>query len=249
MYPRILASLIDHPVETVQIGVNWTAVVAEKKGRQSCGLASTLAEGHNHSSEPDIPLPGSLEKLSSQELASWILSDIPLRRSIGCAAINAVLGLCPLNGGDQNAEAVMLEHGRGKKVALVGHFPFAERLREQLGELHVLDLDPRGSDLPAAAAPQILPGADLVAITGMAFINHTLPKLLGLCREDAFVMILGPSTPLTSIWREFGVNCLAGAVVENIPAVLSAVGQGATFRQLHKTGVRLITQVIDPGGI
>ena len=43
---------------------------------------------------------------------------------------------------------------------------------------------------------------------------------------------------------DYGVNLLAGSSVEDIPAVLAAVGQGANFRQVHKAGVRLITQLI-----
>jgi uncharacterized protein (DUF4213/DUF364 family) len=241
MYSKIIATLIDKPVQRVQIGVNWTAVVVEKSGQLSCGLASTLTEGHNHSGEPDIPSPGSLENRPGLELANWIFSDIPLRRSIGCAAINALLPSSPADWVDKNAETVMLEQGRGKKVVLIGHFPFVNRLRDQLSQLDVLDLYPSGGDLPASAAPEILPGADLVAITGMAFINHTLPDLLKLCRQTAYVILLGPSTPLTSIWKDYGVNLLAGAIVEDIPRVLAAVGQGATFRQLHKVGVRLVS--------
>ena len=243
MYSRILASLSEYPVNKVQIGTNWTAVVVEKNGVEYCGLASTLAGDHNHSGEPDIPAPGSLENLPALDLASWILSDIPLRRSIGCAAINALLPQAPSAWIDKNAEQAMLEHGSGKKVALIGHFPFVERLQDRLGELRVLDQNPTGDDLPASAAPEILPEADLVAITGMAFVNGTLPGLLKLCRDDAFVILLGPSIPLTPIWKNFGVNMLAGAVVEYIPAILAALGQGATFRQLHKAGVRLVTQV------
>lgn len=248
MYSRILANLTDYPVVNVQIGTNWTAVVVDKDGQECCGLASTLAVEHNHSGEPDIPSPGSLEKIPALDLAGWILSEIPLRRSIGCATINALLPRNPINWVDKNAETAMLEEGKDKKVVLIGHFPFAERLRDQLGELHVLDLNPIGGDLPASAAPEILPTADLVAITGMAFINHTLPGLLDLCRRDAFLIILGPSTPLTPIWKDYGVNMLAGAIVEDINGVLAAVGQGATFRQLHKAGIRLVTQLTFPGG-
>jgi len=245
MYSRILASLIESPVNKVQIGTNWTAVVVEKDGRDFCGLASTLTEEHNHSGEPDIPDPGSLEKIPGLELAAWILSDIPLRRSIGCAAINALLPQTQSAWVDKNAEDAMLEGGRGKKSVLIGHFPFVERLRSQLGELQVLDLNPVGDDLPASAAPEILPTADLVAITGMAFVNGTLPGLLKYCRQDAYVILLGPSTPLTPVWNEFGVDLLAGSVVEDIPAVVTALSQGATFRQLHKAGVRLVTQLTD----
>jgi len=248
MYSRILADLTEYPVIKVQYSKIKSFGLVEKDGREFCGLASTLAGEHNHSGEPDIPSPGLLEKVPPLDLAGWILSEIPLRRSIGCAAINALLPQNPVDWVDKNAETAMLEEGRDKKVVLIGHFPFAERLRDQLGELHVLDLNPIGDDLPASAAPDILPAADLVAITGMAFINHTLPGLLDLCRRDAFLIILGPSTPLTPIWKDYGVNMLAGAIVEDIPGVFAAVGQGATFRQLHKVGVRLVTQLTFPGG-
>jgi uncharacterized protein (DUF4213/DUF364 family) len=243
MYSKILADLSDYPVKKVQIGTNWTAVVVEKDGMENCGLASTLAEGHNHAGEPDIPAPGYLENLSALDLAKWILSDIPLRRSIGCAAINALLPQTPSTWVDKNAREVILEHGSGKKVVLIGHFPFVNKLQDRLGELYVLDLNPIGDDLPASAAPEILPEADLVAITGMAFVNGTLPGLLRLCRDETYLILMGPSTPLTSMWREFGVDMLAGAVVENIPAVLAALGQAATFSQLHIAGVRLVTQM------
>ena len=144
---------------------------------------------------------------------------------------------------DQNADEAILKHGRGKKAVLIGHFPFADHLRKELEDFTVLDLNPSGKDLPASAAPEVLPDADLVAITGMTFINHTLPGLLELCKKDAYILILGPSTPLSPVMAEYGVDLLAGSHVEDIPAVLAAVGQGANFRQVHKAGVRLITQV------
>jgi len=244
MYSRILNTLPDDPVLEVQIGLHWSAVVVEKNGVPKCGLATTLIADHHHTGEPDIPNPGHLEGNSALELAGWINSDIPLRRSIGCAAINALLPHEPGSWVEGNAEGAILEHGSGKRAVLIGHFPFVEKLRDQLEEFTVLDLNPSGADLPASAAPDLLPKADLVAITGMTFINQTLPTLLSLCRSDAYVLLLGPSTPLSPILAEYGVNLLAGSIVEDIPAVLAALGQGASFRQIHRAGVRLITQIL-----
>lgn len=244
MYSRILKSLPDHPLLEVRIGLHWTAAVVEKEDGPQCGLASTLGEGHHHSGEPTIPEPGTLESYSPSELASWIESEIPLRRSIGCAVINALLPRQPESWVDQNAEEAILERGRGKKNVLIGHFPFADTLKEELEDFNILELDPAEGDFPASAAPDLLPKADLVAITGMTFINHTLPDLLDLCKPDAYVLVLGPSTPLTPLLADYGVDLLAGSSVENIPAVLAAVGQGANFRQTHRAGVRLITQPI-----
>jgi len=243
MYSSIIKKLPDNPVREVRIGLHWTAVVVEKPSGLQCGLASTLEVDHNHTGEPTIPDPGHLVSLPALELADWINSDIPLRRSVGCAAINALIPQDPSRWVDQNADEAILEHGRGKKAVLIGHFPFANHLRTELEDFSVLDLNPSGQDLPASAAPDVLPDADLVAITGMTFINHTLPNLLALCKPNAYVLVLGPSTPLSPVMAEFGVNLLAGSIIDDIPAVLSALGQGANFRQVHKAGVRLITQL------
>jgi uncharacterized protein (DUF4213/DUF364 family) len=243
MYTEILEHLPDFPLTAVRIGLHWTAVVVDKGDREQCGLASTVSGVHVHTGEPVIPDPGKLEGCSALELASWIESQIPLRRSVGCAAINALLPRNPATWVDQNADAAILENGRGKRAVLIGHFPFVQKLQDQLGELIVLELNPIGEDLPASEAPRVLPTADLVAISGMTFINHTLQDLLAHCHPDAYILVLGPSTPLTPVLGEFGVDLLAGSVVEDVPAVLAAVGQGANFRQVHRAGVRLITQV------
>jgi uncharacterized protein (DUF4213/DUF364 family) len=123
----------------------------------------------------------------------------------------------------------------------VGHFPFVPRLRPRLGELHVLERNPQEGDLPEQAAPQVLPRAEVVAITGMAMVNHTLEDLLELCAPDAVVLVLGPSTPLSPLLFDCGVDLLCGAVVTAIGPVIRAVAQGADFHQVHRTGVRLVT--------
>lgn len=245
IYTTILESLEDCKISKIQIGLHWTAVVAEKNHTYQCGLSSTLTGSHDHSGEPDIPDPGNLEQLSGLELAGWIQSEIPLRRSLGCAAINALLPRDSSSWVDQNAEEEILRQGRGKKVVLIGHFPFARRLRSELRDFEVLELRPSGEDLPASQAPSQLASADVIAITGMTFINNTLETLLSYCKPDAFLLMLGPSTPLTPIMYDYGFNVLAGSVVEKIPAVLDAVGQAANFRQVHKAGVRLITQAAE----
>ena len=72
-------------------------------------------------------------------------------------------------------------------------------------------------------------------------INHTFEQLLKLRRPDARVLVLGPSTPLSPVLFDYGVQILSGAIVEDVGAVLRGVSQGADFQQLHKLGVRLVT--------
>ena len=77
----------------------------------------------------------------------------------------------------------------------------------------------------------------------MTLHNGTLEKLLALCRSDARVMLLGPSTPLSPVLFDYGIDLLAGSVVERIGPVLRAVSQGGNFRQVRRAGVRLVTMI------
>ena len=75
----------------------------------------------------------------------------------------------------------------------------------------------------------------------MTLLNHTFDGLLKLCAPDALVILLGPTVPLDPILFERGVDILCGSIVTDIEAVLSAVQQGANFRQIHRMGVRLVS--------
>jgi hypothetical protein len=135
-----------------------------------------------------------------------------------------------------------LERGSGKRIAIVGHFPFIERARSAAADCWVLELHPAPGDLPASRAPELLPQADVVALTGTSLINHTFDDLIGLCRPDAFVLLLGPSTPLTPVLFEAGVDAISGTRVHDPELVLRSVTQGATFRQIKRAGgLRLLT--------
>jgi uncharacterized protein len=237
---EIISSLPDGEVRQVHLGLHWTVVVVETGGVLRCGLSATLFTPHGHDQAPDIPLAGQLEFCSGLELAELALSPHPTQASVGVAAINALLPRHTHLWSEDNAEEVIARQGKGKRVAMVGRFPFVPRLRQRVGELLVLEQDPGPDDLPADQAPEILPKAEVVAITGMTLINHTLDGLLSLCAPETFVILLGPSTPLTPLLFDHGVDILSGAVVTAIEPVLRIVSQGGNFRQVHRAGIRLV---------
>jgi uncharacterized protein (DUF4213/DUF364 family) len=212
-------------------------------GCRRCGLASTphVEDDHHHGGGAAVRDAGSLAGRSAGELAELARSQSSMETAIGMAAINALLPLHADKWVDLNAEDVIAEYGAGNKVAIVGHFPFIPRLRQRVGDLWVLEQQPRGRDLPAAAASEVVPQADVLAITGTTLINHTFDELMALRRPEALVLVLGPSTPLSPVMFENGVHLLSGSVVEDVDAVLGAVSQGANFRQVHRRGVRLVT--------
>jgi uncharacterized protein (DUF4213/DUF364 family) len=242
---ELLAALPDGEVLDVCIGLHWTIVVVQIGDQTRCGLASTLAAPHDHSAEPDIPQAGHLHTLSALALAYLTRSEQPTQASIGVATINALLPPQPELWRDLNAEEVIAAHGIGKTVALIGSFPFVPRLRSRVGRLFILELQPKDNELPAEAAPEILPQADVIAITSMTLANHSLENLLKLCSPQATVLLLGPSTPLSPMLFEHGIDVLSGSVVTDIDRVLAAIKQGANFRQVHRAGVRLVTMSRD----
>jgi len=240
----LLASLKeDAPVKEVRTCIHWTAVVS-----RHCGLASSAHyEGHAHGGGA-VRGVGTLHELSALELAQYARSDLLLEASIGVAAVNSLLNVDEACCVELNAEAWLTEKGQGKRVAVVGSFPFIPRLRDQVGELWVLERRPSEGELLAEEASQVLPLADVVAITGTALINDTLDDLLALCREDSSVMVLGPSTPLSPVLFDHGVDVVSGTQVVETDLVLRLISQGATFRQVKGPGVRLLTMAASRQG-
>jgi uncharacterized protein (DUF4213/DUF364 family) len=242
---QVIETLPDGEVERVDIGYHWTCVQVQVNGQTRCGLASTLKVEHNHS-QASLPQAGELQNLGGLELAGRALSAQGPMASVALAAINALLPRQPERWVDINAEQIIAQYGDGKTVAMVGRFPFADRLQARVGELKILERRPQPGDFPAEAAPDIIPAAAVVAITGMTVANGSLENLLSLCRPESLVILLGPTTPLSPILFEYGVDILAGAIVEKPVPVLHALHQGGNFRQLHKAGVRLVT-ITAPG--
>jgi uncharacterized protein (DUF4213/DUF364 family) len=229
----------DAPVRQVLVGTFWTAVALDTDPPR-CGLASTLRPA-THPGGPPISHAGRLLKRGGRELAELLRSRSSLEASIGMAAFNALLDVDEENCTEVNAREVILERGAGKKVAIVGHFPFVEQVRQVTSKCWVLELRPRPGDLPAGRAAEVLPQADLIALTGTSLINHTFDDLIGLCRPDAFAILLGGSAPLTPVLFDCGVDAVSGTRVIDVPAALQAVGQGATYRQI--AGKRLLTMM------
>jgi uncharacterized protein len=230
----IIASIQeDAPVRRVLVGAHWTVVCS-----RHCGMASTILgnKPHGHEKVRDV---GQLENKSALELAEYARSDNLLEASIGIAAINSLLEIDVTRAVEVNAAEVLLNQGKGKNIALVGHFPFIPKLRQAAGQLWVIEQNPTDNEYPAESASDLIPQADFVALTGSALVNHTLGDLLELCRSDALVMVLGPSTPLSPVLFHAGANYISGTQVIDEQAVLHTVAQGASFQQVE--GVRLLT--------
>ncbi len=226
------------PVKNVLIGVHWTLVTSKHSG-----LGSTLVNcgPHGHSHMRDV---GNLLGKTAQELAGWLESDNLLEASVGIAALNSLIDVDESRLRlDVNASEVIGEKSKGKNLVIVGHFPFASRMKGIARNLWVIEKNPYGDDFPEEAAQDFIPQADVVAITGTAIINHTIDGLLSLCRPETMVMILGPSTPLLPQLYDHGITYLSGSRIVDAEAACRTIQQGASFPQVQ--GVQVVTMVKD----
>jgi uncharacterized protein (DUF4213/DUF364 family) len=237
---QILTELIDslrgkdHPVKEVLTGAYWTAVVS-----RGCGLASTFRdEGHPH--KKGVREVGRLTERTALELAQYAFSDYSMEASIGMAAINSLIEIDDRACVGKNAAEILLEKGEGKDMAVVGHFPFIPRLRERARNLWVFEQRPREGDFRPEDASRILPRCEVIGITGTSFINHTLEELLR-WSQGKFVLLIGPTTPMTPFLFDYGIHGLSGTIVVDPQEAFRFISQGATYQEIR--GVRRVTML------
>lgn len=245
-------SLYNKLIEGIPAGVkvhsyvsarNWTEVVAET----GTGVALTV-----HQSEMSRMCPGSLAEMELHEMANLVYSWNFVEASLGLAAINAWYNnwekVSTLPGFEkqdtekrdlksrtkQNAFFAFAEELEGKKVAVIGHFPYIEKQIAHLCELSILERFPGPGDYPDSACEYILPEQDYVFITGMTLTNKTLPRLLQIC-ERAKVSLVGPSVPMAEVLWDFGVDNLSGFVCTD-PDIADEVIRRGSEREIFSGG-------------
>ena len=236
---NLLSTLnLEASVRDIRQGLFHTGVLT-----RNCGLASTLPRDalRQEEGKPVVKEPGFLLEKSVLELVRMAYSESIAEAAIGMATVNSLLEIDEEHCLELNAGELIAKKGVGKKVAIVGHFPFISKLRLVVGELWVIEKNPWEDDFVEAEAETLIPQAGVVGITGAAFTNHTVEHLLELCSPKAYVVILGDTTPLSPLLFGYGVDAISGTKVINPELALRCVSEGATFRQIK--GVRRLTMI------
>jgi uncharacterized protein (DUF4213/DUF364 family) len=163
-----------------------------------------------------------------RDLAAGIKSWNLIEASIGQAAVNAYYNSVStaLKNGAPISDSRFTEDRiydpfiryqnmiRNQKVAVVGHFNYLEQLLQPVCELFILEQNPQEGDYPYSAAEYILPDCDYVFITCSTLIDKSLPRFLKLAAQ-AYVVIVGPSTPLAPTLAQFGVKDLSSLIIRD----------------------------------
>lgn len=247
---KVLHALLDsvsgesHVVTDVCVGAFQTAVTAG-----NTGLATTCTPQHSCVpwSEQGASNAGDLTGRDARELARMVLSDNPVEASIGMATVNALLPKKGIASREQDAADFLFELAPGKNVAVIGHFPFVDRLRLAARNLWVIEREPLPGDITEEQGRDVLPQSDVVCVTGSTLINHSFDDVMSRCR-GAYVVLVGPSAPLTPLVFGFGVHAVCSGIVTDPAPVIRRVMQGATYRYVRRAGVRLVTMLAPTRG-
>jgi uncharacterized protein (DUF4213/DUF364 family) len=195
-------------------------------------------------------MDGQLTDMTALELAGFCFEEDTSKASIGIAAINSLIEIDPDQYPGSDGLEIVKGLARGKNISVIGHFPYLEKLSETANNLWVIEKQPSPGDYPEEKGKELIPQSDIVVITSTTLINKTLPGILGLCKKESVKMLLGPSTPLTPVLFDYGIDILSGSVVTDKDTVLRSVSEGISYRQLKKRGgVRFVSIIKDHNGI
>ena len=168
-----------------------------------------------------FPYVQAAEGRPAAEIAAWVVEgQDDLQRGIGAAVLDAASqGLDIAD--DDSPEPFGLRIESSDVVGMVGYIPpVAKKLAQRAGELIVFDhgawLEGDPDVLPTDQQSQLLPGCDIVVLTGTTTVNGTVDSLLAMCSKAREIVLVGTSTPMfPEGFRGSGVTRLAGAWWKN----------------------------------
>lgn len=212
----------DSPVRDIRAGVSWTGVHGKYGG--VCKTYGIPVAHGNYTKDM-----GELTNKTTLELAEYAKSWNLVEASIGVAALNSLMK--PRGKKNINAQDIIIEESHHKKVVMVGKFPKIDEIRSVARELWILEANPNLTNpkegiITSEGAEYVFPGSDIIIITGSTLINKGLERYLNLAqKEDAYTIVMGPSTTMSDVLFDYGADMLAGVELLDPEAILRKISQ------------------------
>jgi uncharacterized protein len=237
-------------VERAVIGLYFTGVklTAGPNGVPTAGTCATPRDA----APGDICCPIAAHHVAfrhlagrpAAELMQEALADNGLTRAVGIATLNALAELCWRRRPHPGVALLpatdafdATEFHAGDRVVLVGAFiPFLKELKRRRQPYLVLEQNPAALKpeempfyRPAELAPEIVPAADVLLITGATLINDTLEGLLALARPAAHVTVLGTTVGmLPDAFLARGADVLGSVRITEPDSFLDLLAEGGS---------------------
>ncbi len=192
--------------------------------------------------------PAKINGMPAAEVLPALSSREPIKTAISIATLNALSATCWEQGLSDNyriqvdTDAVDVVHMPAENsVAVVGAFvPILRKLKARGGRWWVIEQHPqtlKGDELehfiPADQSTETISAADVLIVTGVTLVNHTLDPILKAARPDAEIAVIGPTASmLPDALFARGVRVEGGVWVkkpDKLLDILAAGGSGYHF--------------------
>jgi uncharacterized protein (DUF4213/DUF364 family) len=192
--------------------------------------------------------PLKIKGMQAAEVLTALTSKEPIKATIAIATLNALSAICWERGLTDNYSIQMnidavdaVRMPAESSVAVIGAFvPILRKLKTRGGRWWVIEQDPQTlkSDemdhfIPADQYAETVSAADVLIVTGVTLVNHTLEPILKAARPDAEIAVIGPTAGmLPGALFERGVRVVGGVWVKKpgeLLDVLAAGGSGYHF--------------------
>ena len=229
----------------VRIGVFYTGVVLSTG---HAGMSYTPVQEIPEAvccprSHAKMPQAGNLLNFSVYDLMEYALDDNVLKAAVGIATINALSAIllqddhCPYKPSAFGNALDLIQISREDTVVMVGAFPpFIKRIQEITKKLFVIEKNPqavgKGDSVeiePEARLQELIPQGNILIITGVTLVNHTLEPILRLARNERNIVVVGPTA---SVYPEplfkRGVTVLGGVQVTDASKMIHLIGEAGS---------------------
>ena len=192
--------------------------------------------------------PEKLNGMPVKEVFCGLSSNEPIQTAVAISALNALSATCweqGVNGGYTITRKIDAQDAvnmpADKSVAVVGAFvPTLQALKNRGGTWWVIEKEPdtlldeeMPHYIPAEDSSEIIQKADVLIVTGVTLINHTLDGILAAANPHAEIAVMGPTaSSLPEPLLKRGVDIVGGVVVtrpDKLLEILSTGGSGYHF--------------------
>ncbi len=199
---------------------------------------------------PGMKVVNALSALSSPE---------PMKVAVAIATLNALSSICWSQEGTARYNMTMnmdaLEAVRlpdDSAVAVIGAIvPVLRLLKRRGGTWWIIEQDPKTLRedewphyVPEERSSEVLAKADVLIITGVTLVNHTLENILEYARPGAEIALMGPTASmLPEPMFERGVRVVGGVWVKKPDELLDVLASGGSgYHFLDRLADRIVIE-------
>jgi len=229
----------------IRVGVFYTGVVLSSG---HAGMSYTPVQEIPEAvccprSHAKMPAAGDLLNFQITDLMDYALDDNALKAAVGIATINALSAIlledeaCQYKPSAYGNALDLVKITGEDTVAMVGAFPpFIKRIQEITKKLFVIEKNPRvmgKGDMveiePEVRLKEIIPQANIIVITGVTLVNHTLGPILKLAGKASEIIVVGPTA---SVYPEplfkRGVTVMGGVKITDAAKMIHLIGEAGS---------------------